>query len=127
MIFNMTTYRSIVAVALLCIGACNLASAQNKTQEQINADLAVSRKKIDSLDKLLMQVLGSRQRVVREVGIYKKKNNVPPLQPARFKQVLDRAITAGGKEGLSAEFITEMMNAIHKESLRLEGDSSGHH
>lgn len=119
-------YRSIVALVLLCIGVSTLASAQNKTQEQINADLSVSRKKIDSLDKLLIQVLGSRQRVVREVGIYKKKNNVPPLQPARFKQVLDKAIAAGAKEGLSAQFITQMMNAIHDESLRLEADSTVH-
>ncbi|RYU85634.1 hypothetical protein EWM62_19020 [Mucilaginibacter terrigena] len=100
------------------------APAQTKSAETVNQELSQSRKKIDSLDKLLINVLGSRQRVVREVGIYKKKNNVPPLQPARFKQVIDRAIAAGGKEGLSAEFVTELMNAIHKESLRIEGDST---
>lgn len=111
---------------LIALGISTTTSAQTKTTEQINADLAPHRKQIDSLDKLLIHILGQRQRVVKQVGIYKKKHNVPPLQPARFKQVVDRAITAGQKEGLSAEFITELMNAIHHESLRIEADSVLH-
>ncbi|RYY37960.1 MAG: hypothetical protein EOP46_00655 [Sphingobacteriaceae bacterium] len=109
---------------IIAFGISTAALAQTKTTEQINADLAPHRKQIDSLDKLLIQVIGQRQRVVKQVGIYKKKYNVPPLQPARFKQVVDRAIAAGQKEGLSAEFITELMNAIHHESLRIEADST---
>lgn len=84
--------------------------------------LETNRKKIDALDKQLIEVLGERERVVREIGIYKAKNNIPSLQAARFQQVLDKAIAAGAKEGLSAEFITEMLNAIHKESLRIEDE-----
>ncbi|RYZ93660.1 MAG: hypothetical protein EOP47_29375 [Sphingobacteriaceae bacterium] len=117
-------YKRLIFCALLSFGSITIASAQTKTQADINADLGVYRKQIDSLDKLLIQVLGNRQRVVKEVGIYKKKHNVPPLQPARFKQVLDRAIASGQKENLSGEFTTELMNAIHKESLRIEGDST---
>jgi chorismate mutase len=114
------------ALLLIALGTvtCLSASAQTKSAEVINQELSLSRKKIDSLDKLLINVLGSRERVVKEVGIYKKKNNVPPLQPARFKQVIDKAIIAGKAEGLSAEFVTELMNAIHKESLRIESDST---
>lgn len=111
----------------LCIITYTSASAQTKDADAINQELSQSRKKIDSLDKLLINVLGSRQRIVKEIGEYKKKNNIPPLQPARFKQVIDKAIIAGGKEGLSAEFVTELMNAIHKESLRIEGDSTAKH
>jgi chorismate mutase len=114
--------------ALLCITCCVTLSfaahAQAKSAAVINQELSANRKKIDSLDKLLIAVLGNRQRIVQEIGVYKKKNNVPPLQPARFKEVVDRAIAAGSKEGLSAEFITELMNAIHKESLRMEGDTT---
>lgn len=114
-----------VALCLACCIAISFAaSAQTKTAEQINQDLSAGRKKIDSLDKLLISVLGNRQRIVREIGAYKKKNNVPPLQPARFKEVVDRAVAAGAVEGLSAEFVTELMNAIHKESLRMEGDTT---
>ena len=114
--------------AFLCVSCCMIlsfaASAQTKSTAVINQELSASRKKIDSLDKLLISVLGSRQRIVQEIGVYKKKNNVPPLQPARFKEVVDRAVAAGSKEGLSAEFIIELMNAIHKESLRVESDTT---
>ena len=78
------------------------------------------RSEIDSLDKKLFEVLGARERVVKEIGVYKAKNNIPSLQAARFQQVLDKGIEAGKKEGLSAEFVTELLNAIHKESLRME-------
>jgi chorismate mutase len=78
------------------------------------------RSEIDSLDKKLFEVLGARERVVKEIGVYKAKNNIPSLQAARFQQVLDKGIEAGKKEELSAEFVTELLNAIHKESLRIE-------
>jgi chorismate mutase len=57
---------------------------------------------------------------VREIGIYKAKHNIPPLQAARFQEIMKRSIAAGAKEGLSAEFITKLLNAIHEESLRIE-------
>ena len=84
--------------------------------------LQTSRKKIDSLDKALIQLLGERERVVKEIGIYKAQNNIPSLQADRFKQVLEKSVEAGKKEGLSETFITELMNAVHKESLRIEDE-----
>lgn len=88
--------------------------------QQTDVFLKNKRTQIDSLDKKLFEVLGERERVVKEIGIYKAKNNIPSLQAARFQQVLDKGIEAGKQEGLSAEFVTELLNAIHKESLRIE-------
>ena len=85
-----------------------------------DAFLKEKRAEIDSLDKKLFEVLGARERVVKEIGLYKAKNNIPSLQAARFQQVLDKGIEAGKKEGLSATFVTELLDAIHKESLRIE-------
>jgi chorismate mutase len=120
----MKCIKQAVLCVICCVAINFAASAQSKSAAVINQELSASRKKIDSLDKLLISVLGSRQRIVQEIGVYKKKNNVPPLQPARFKKVVDRAVAAGSKEGLSTEFITELMNAIHKESLRMESDTT---
>jgi len=112
--------KTFIVGLLTSLGVCSFAFSQTKSKTVIETELSSNRKKIDSLDRLLIEILGNRQRVVREIGIYKKKNNIPPLQKDRFKQVLDKTISAGTKEGLSAAFITEIMNAIHKESLRLE-------
>jgi chorismate mutase len=91
-----------------------------KKEEAKDMTLDMHRKKIDSLDQKLIKVLGERERIVKEIGIYKAKNNIPPLQASRFQQILKRAIKAGKEEGLSEEFITEFFNALHKESLRIE-------
>ncbi len=87
-------------------------------------DLAANRVKIDSLDNQLIKILGEREQIVKEIGIYKAKNHIAPLQAARFKEVLDKAVAKGAKEGLSAGFVTDLMNAIHEESLRIERDST---
>jgi len=100
-----------------------IAHAQSKPSVQtINTkqDLDAGRVKIDSLDNELIKILGERERIAKAIGVYKAKNNIPPLQEARFKQVVEKTIAAGNKVGLSPEFITELLNAIHKESLRIE-------
>jgi chorismate mutase len=110
---------------LVCLFSYTLVSAQSvpmKTPKGTDQTLQVSRKKIDSLDKALIALVGERERVVKEIGIYKAQNNIPSLQADRFKQVLEKSIEAGKKEGLSEAFITELMNAIHKESLRIEDE-----
>jgi chorismate mutase len=89
--------------------------------------LEINRGKIDSLDRLLMKVIGEREKAVREIGIYKAKNHIPPLQAARFQQVLEKGIAAGKEEGLSAELVTEILNSIHKESLRIEEEIKQKH
>ncbi|MGY0041605.1 chorismate mutase [Pedobacter sp. NJ-S-72] len=119
----MKLYSRILFLFTVCLFSHTLVFSQDtitKSPDDKPNGLQISRKKIDSLDKKLMEVIGERERVVKEIGVYKAKNNIPPLQADRFKQVLEKSIAAGEKEGLSATFITEMMNAIHKESLRIE-------
>lgn len=100
-------------------------SAQTKPINT-RADFDAARAKIDSLDKQMIKTIGERQRIVREIGIYKAKNHIAPLQPARFKQVVDKAKENGKTEGLSPELIEELMNAIHTESLKLEEPAPMH-
>ncbi|WP_179414680.1 chorismate mutase [Mucilaginibacter sp. E4BP6] len=105
--------------ALVITSATTQAQNNNKLKD---TTIALNRKKIDSIDREMIELLGQREKCVKEIGIYKAKNNIPPLQAARFQEVLDNAIKAGAKENLSPEFITEFLNAVHKESLRIEED-----
>lgn len=107
----------VLGVGVITLLAGTRACAQTGKSDPF---LQSKRREIDSLDRQLFEVLGARERVVKEIGVYKAKNNIPSLQAARFQQVLDKGIEAGKKEGLSAEFVTELLNAIHKESLRIE-------
>jgi chorismate mutase len=109
-------------LASLTISASFFSRGQGQTSYKENASsiMEIQRRKIDSLDKKLMEILGARQRAVKEIGIYKAKNNISSFQAARFQEVVRKSIEAGQKEGLSAEFITRILTAIHEESLRVE-------
>ncbi len=81
-------------------------SALEKLREQIN-----------HIDDELMQLLGQRMKIADKIGEYKKDNNVTILQTNRWNQILDRAFQKGDKMGLSREFITKYLDAVHMESI----------
>src|SRR6267142_2843939 len=116
----MKILRLLLASMMISASVFSNCQAQTNSKENTGNVMEIQRAKIDSLDKKLIEILGARQRAVKEIGIYKAKNNIPPLQAARFQEVMKRSIEAGKKEGLSPEFITKLLTAIHEESLRVE-------
>ena len=94
--------------------------AAAQTNNQQTDSLAVYRKMIDSLDHQLINILGNRMQVVTMIGRYKAKNNIPALQQSRFDALVKKNVEAGKLQNLSEQFIIEIMNAIHKESLTKE-------
>jgi chorismate mutase len=120
---NTKPFRWLISIPVICLLSCSIGYAQSKhIQLQINTkqDLDAGRVKIDSLDSQLIKVLGEREKIVKAIGVYKAKNHIAPLQEGRFKKVVEKTLAAGNKVGLSPEFIMELLNAIHKESLRIE-------
>src|ERR1700750_1164415 len=108
--------------ALVMVVVCLIIlSAKASAQTAATDSLAMFRAQIDSLDKQLIELLGKRMQVVQEVGRYKALNNIPALQKARFDALLQKNIAMGKAWGLSETLVTEVMNAIHKESLGKEG------
>jgi chorismate mutase len=114
--------KRVLILGTLMIAMAMTSKALCQNQEATPKDTVLENKRllIDSLDKRLFEILGAREKVVREIGVYKARNKIAPLQAARFQKVLEKGIAAGKMEGLSEEFCTELLNAIHKESLRIE-------
>lgn len=56
-------------------------------------------------------------KIAREIGAYKKDNNMTILQTERWKEVLQKFIERGCQNGLSEEFITRIIKSIHDESI----------
>jgi chorismate mutase len=56
-------------------------------------------------------------KVAQKIGEYKKNNDITILQTGRWNEILDRAVSKGNKLGLSDEFITKYMDAVHMESI----------
>lgn len=107
-------------VTIVLLVSVAVSSKAQSSSQATPTTLDINRSKIDSLDNRIIQAIGLRERLVEEIGLYKAKNHIPPLQSARFQDVLKRSVAAGKEQRLSEEFVTELMNAIHKESLRIE-------
>lgn len=88
------------------------------------------RARIDILDEEILRMLSSRMEVSRQIGRYKKENNVAILQTSRWDEVLASVLEKGRAQGLSESFIKDIFNTIHEESVEaqnriLSGPSSG--
>ncbi len=75
------------------------------------------RKEIDMIDEEIMNILASRMKIAREIGLYKKENNMTILQNERWKEVLSKFVLRGTQNGLGEEFITRVIKSIHDESI----------
>jgi chorismate mutase len=85
--------------------------------EIFHAALDKFREQINHIDDELMQLLGQRMQIADRIGEYKKNNSVTILQTNRWNQILEKALGKGEKLGLSQEFITRYLDAVHMESI----------
>lgn len=76
------------------------------------------RKQIDELDNQLMELLAKRMRVCREIGQYKKEHNMTVLQTGRYNEILDKRGAQGTLCGMDPNFVKEVFEAVHEESVR---------
>ncbi len=88
--------------------------------------LAVLRHRIDEIDHRLLELLSQRMEISHEIGIYKKKHNIPILQSGRYAELLLRVTGQANSTGLDPEFVTALMQLIHeassKEQMKVMGE-----
>lgn len=80
--------------------------------------LSVLRQEIDRLDADLLEVLAKRMQVARDIGAYKKERRMPILQAGRYDTIVNSRVKLAQEMGMSAEFMSCMLSAIHEESVR---------
>ncbi len=75
---------------------------------------------IDRVDEEFLELLAARLNLVRDIGEYKRRHQLDVLQPARWKEVMERRLSLGGKLRLDAAFVAEMFERLHSESLKTQ-------
>jgi chorismate mutase len=80
------------------------------------------RNKIDSIDQQMIELLGQRMRIVEEIGEYKKQNNVSVFQLYRWENILKSRVEYGERLGLNVEYIKNLLQLVHNESIRKQAD-----
>ena len=78
------------------------------------------RAKIDVIDDSLLYLLSSRMDISRQIGEYKKENNIAILQTSRWDSILEKVVARGAELGLPEKFLSTVFNAIHDASVQVQ-------
>lgn len=82
--------------------------------------LDMLRDKIDSIDQELIQLLGSRMTVSRQIAEIKRQSGMSVYQPKRWEAILLDRIQQAESLGLDQSFMKELLEKIHGESVRVQ-------
>ncbi len=85
---------------------------------QSTESLNALRSQIDEIDNDLIELLSKRMRICREIGQYKKEHNMTVVQTGRYNEILDKRGAQGVLCGMDADFMKDIFQAIHEESVR---------
>ena len=76
------------------------------------------RAEIDEIDTDLWETIAARMDVSRRIGKWKKAHQVAPLQPERYEQIRSMRLQWAQQNGIDADFVEQILNAIHTQSLK---------
>lgn len=77
------------------------------------------RAEIDELDERLWDTIAARMDVSQRIGEWKKAHGVAPLQPERYRQIVERIqSTDRFADRIQTDFALRLYDLIHEESLR---------
>ena len=82
--------------------------------------LDMLRNRIDAIDVELLEMLSSRVEIVKQIGKYKKENNVTALQINRWSQLMENRVSIGKKLELNETFVKILFQLIHEDSVRMQ-------
>jgi len=93
---------------------------ENTNNPDFENQLDVLRNRIDAIDSELLETLASRTEIVKQIGNYKKDNNVTALQINRWTQLMDNRVNLGKKLELNETFVKILFQLIHEDSVRMQ-------
>ncbi len=93
---------------------------ENADNPDFENRLEMLRNRIDALDNELIELLSSRVDIVKEIGKYKKENNVTALQISRWSQLMENRVKLGVKMNLDDTFVKILFQLIHEDSVRMQ-------
>lgn len=88
------------------------------TNKEFRSQLEELRSEIDKIDENLLEILAHRFEMIEKIGTYKRENNVAILQLERFMEILKTRSEIGEKLKLNEEFVKQLFDHIHQESIQ---------
>lgn len=81
-------------------------------------NIKVLRNQIDVLDDDLMKLLSKRFKIVREIGKYKKENNIPIVQSSRFDEINQIRAEQAHKIDVDPAFVRKLFATLQHEAIK---------
>ncbi len=75
---------------------------------------------VDKIDHDLLTILSQREQKTIQIGKYKKANNITVLQIERLRKMMLERLNYGKELELDSQFVSKLLQLIHKESIRLQ-------
>ncbi len=96
----------------------NLVVRHQQTPSELSNKLEELRSNIDRIDNYLLELLSERMDIAKNIGQYKRDNDVTVLQTSRWDEIVRDRVERGVSKELTETFVKEMFEAIHQESIR---------
>lgn len=80
------------------------------------------RAKIDVIDENIIWALGARMQISRQIGEYKKNNNIAIIQATRWDSLIAKVVDKGKEHGISEKLLNDVFNAIHEASVEAQNE-----
>ena len=93
---------------------------QTANNPEFGNRLEMLRSRIDAIDSELLEMLSSRVEIVKQIGKYKKENNVTALQINRWSQLMENRVNHGKQLNLNETFVKILFQLIHEDSVRMQ-------
>lgn len=77
---------------------------------------------VDHLDHELLNILSQRNEKTKQIGDYKKQNNITVLQISRLRKMIQERLDYSNNLELDNNFVLKLLQLIHKESIRVQTD-----
>ena len=83
-------------------------------------ELILLRQQIDLVDSQIMEALGNRLRLAKRIAQVKADNNMAVFQPKRWEEVLAHKMHLAQDAGIDPQFVKEIYEKIHSESVKVQ-------
>ncbi len=91
--------------------------------EQVN-QLTLFRREVDIIDDELIKLLSRRMSLSRDIGEYKRRNNITILQISRWEQMLNDRLAKGVALNLDANLVRDILELLHKASVEMQSEDN---